>query len=412
MGLFSRKKQPAAKPEDRGAVVPASGGDLFEVFFGGGSASSAGESVTYESALGVPAVFAAVNFIAGTMAGLPLHVYRKTEQGREKVTEPLAAILHDAVNDEMSSFEWRKWLFEQALTGGRGFTFIERNRAGRVKDLWPMEAANTVVKRVNGRKVYEYTEGGEKVTYAASDVIDVPFMHRADALGHRSPIMTNKELIGLAQAVTKHGGKFFRDGGVPPFAVTGKFQSGAAMARASDDLQAAVRKASKENRLALALPDGLEIKPIGADPEKMQMVELQRFCVEQIACIYSLPPVFLQDLTHGTFSNTEQQDLHFVKHTIKRWVEQFEQELNLKLFGRNNSGRYVEMNVDGLLRGDFKTRMDGYSQGVQNGILTPNEARRAENRADMEGGERLYVQGAMVPLTEAGVNQGGHTDGE
>lgn len=400
------------KKETRAATAVQSSPSFMQVLgLDGVFGSSSGEVVTIETAMGVPACFAAVNFISGTIAGLPLHIYRRTGQGRERVTGGLSTILHDAVNDEQSSFEWRKWFFEQVLTGGRGFTFIERNRAGRVRNLWPLDPAGVTVKRSDGRRVYEYREGQRLVTYAASDVIDVPFMLKANGLEHRSPVVTNKEAIGLAQAVTRHGSKFFAQGGVPPFVVTGNFQSGQAMRRAADDLEDAVRKAAKENRQALTLPMGLDIKSIGLDAEKMQMIETQRFCVEQIARIYSLPPTFLQDLTHGTFSNTEQQDLHFVKHTIKRWVEQFEQELNLKLFGRGSS-QFAELNVDGLLRGDFKTRMDGYSQGVQNGVLTPNEARRAENRPDQVGGDQLFIQGATVPITEAGNQPGGNHDGE
>jgi HK97 family phage portal protein len=126
------------------------------------------------------------------------------------------------------------------------------------------------------------------------------------------------------------------------------------------------------------------------------LLELQRFSIEQIARIYSLPPVFLQDLTHGTFSNTEQQDLHFVKHTVKRWVEQFEQEMNLKFFGRG-SDFYVEFNVDGLLRGDLKSRMEAYAVSIQNAIRTPDEIRAIEN-LPAKGATDLLIQGATVPL--------------
>jgi HK97 family phage portal protein len=105
----------------------------------------------------------------------------------------------------------------------------------------------------------------------------------------------------------------------------------------------------------------------------------------------------LQDLTRGTYSNTEQQDLHFVKHTLKRWIEQFEQELNLKLFPRG-SKLYVEFNVDGLLRGDFKTRMEAHATTIQNGIRTPNEVRDIENMSPMPEGDSLMIQGATVPI--------------
>ena len=147
----------------------------------------------------------------------------------------------------------------------------------------------------------------------------------------------------------------------------------------------------------MALPMGHEMKPIGFNPEQMQLLELQRFSIEQIARIYSLPPVFLQDLTHGTFSNTEQQDLQFVKHTMKRWIEQVEQEMNLKFFPRG-SEFYVEFNVDGLLRGDFKTRMEAHATSIQNGIRTPNEVRTVENLPERDEGGNLMIQGATVPM--------------
>lgn len=395
------------KREKRATTIPAgavsvSDPMIAQVFNGwfGGLESAAGITVNTENALGVPAIWAAVNFISGTLAGLPLKVYRKRGEDREPVSGALANMLHDAVNDETSSFEWRKHMFEQALTGGRAFTYIERNASGTAVALWPLDpSAMTVSVPVDQTaRVYTYGSRTKSVTYQAQEIIDLPFMLKADRLGHRSPITTNKDVIGLAIAATQYGSKFFQGGGVPPFAVTGNFQTAGALARAADDLADAVRKAAKEQRQALTLPAGLDIKPIGADPEKSQFVELQRFVVEQVARIYSIPPTFLQDLTHGTFSNTEQQDLHFVKHTIKRWAEQFEQELNLKLFGRRANTQYVELNMDGLLRGDFKTRMDGYAQGIQNGIITPNEARRQENRPSMPNGDDLLIQGATVPL--------------
>lgn len=369
--------------------------ELFGAIIGAESAS--GVHVTTETAFQVPAVWAAVNFIAGTLAGLPLNVYRRNADGRERVRGGLQNVLHDAVNDEVSSFDWRKHLFEQVLTGGRAFTYIERKN-GRVTNLFPLDPAETTVKRVGGRKRYVLKQNGQPKEYDARDIIDIAFMLKSDMVAHRGPIASNKDAIGLAIAATHYGSRFFQGGGVPPFAVTGGFQSAKALERASNDLAEAVRKTAKEKRQALALPEGLDIKSIGADPDKAQLVELKRFLIEEIARIYSLPPVFLQDLTRGTFSNTEQQDLHFVKHTVKRWAEQFEQELNLKIFGRGNTRQFAELNLDGLLRGDFKTRMDGYAQGVQNGILKPNEVRRRENLPDDPQGDDLMIQGATVPL--------------
>lgn len=392
--------------ENRGEVpndsVSISSSNFLEVITGfRGSESSSGVAVTIESALGIPAVWAAVNFISGTIAGLPLNVYRRRGDDRSRLSGGLQNILHDAVNDEVSSFQWRKHAFEQVLTGGRAFTYIERNASGTVINLWPLDPGMMAVKRDNNRRIYDYRDGsGKTIRYTADEIIDIPFMLKADGLTHRGPIASNRNVIGQAISATEFGSKFFQNGGVPPFAVTGAFQSGRSMQRASEDLQEAVRKAAKEQRQALVMPAGLEIKSIGADAEKSQLVETQKFLIEQVARIYSLPPVFLQDLTHGTYSNTEQQDLHLVKHTLRRWVEQFEQEVNLKLFGRSSNVRYVEFNMDGLLRGDFKTRMEGYSAAVQNALMTPNEIRRRENLTDMDGGDALMIQGGTVPIAQ------------
>lgn len=400
---FGRKKR-----DERAVTATQSSDTALKIFRPDLFDAIGGEVVvTINSALGVPAVWAAVNFIAGTIAGLPLQVYRKTKAGRDRVSGGVAPILHDAVNDQMTSFNWRKYTFERVLTTGRAFTFIERNAQGRVMNLWPLEPEKVTVERRNGVVSYKYD--GRNI-YEANEIIDLAFMMDSDGLHHRGPIMANKESIGRAIAATKYGSKYLSNGGVPPFAVTGNFQSGAAMKRAGDDLEAAVKRAAEEKRLALTLPSGLEIKPIGGDPEKNQLVETQRFAVEEIARIYSIPPTFLQDLTHGTFSNTEQQDLHFVKHTLKRWIEQAEQEMNLKLFGRG-SKQYVEFNVDGLLRGDFKARMEGHATAIQNGIETPNEAREIENKPALEGGDSLMIQGATVPIIQQMQQPNGGDDG-
>lgn len=399
MAFWNRKKpEPEARSSVENPSVPLSAANLVSLL-GMSGVSASGINVTVEKALGVPAVWAAINFISGTIAGLPLHVYKKTAGGRERDNGQLAPILSDAVNDECSSFEWRKYSLERTLADGRSLTFIERNVSGRIINLWPLAPANVTVRRKDGRKVYIEKRGKQEIAYSASEIIDIPYMLSPDMLSAISPVLANKDTIGLAIAATNYGSNLFQNGGVPPFVMTGNFQTAGALKRSAEDLEDAVKTASKEKRLALSIPAGHEIKSLGIDPEKSQLVELKRFIIEEVARIYSLPPSFLQDLTNGTFSNVEQQDLHLTKHTIKRWVEQIEQELNLKLFGRGKNDVYVEFNLDGLMRGDFKTRMDGYAQAIQNGILTPNEIRRQENRPDMPSADQLLIQGATVPLS-------------
>jgi HK97 family phage portal protein len=394
MAFFDRFR----KAENRNLenpTAPVSANDFLQIMGWGDLYASSGVTVNVDTALGVPAVWAAVNFIAGTIAGLPLHVYRKdADGGRSKVDGELSLILHDVINDDMSSFEWRKYSLEQVLTGGRSVTYIERNSLGQILNLYPLDPTKVRVERLlDGRKIYRI----DAKVYEAKEVLDLPFMLKANMTDVRGPISQNKDAIGMAIAASRYGSKAFQSGGIPPAVLQGPFQSGAAANRASEDVAATTLKLAKEGRPIMALPLGHELKTIGFNPEQMQLLELQRFSIEQIARIYSLPPVFLQDLTHGTFSNTEQQDLHFVKHTVKRWVEQFEQEMNLKFFGRG-SDFYVEFNVDGLLRGDLKSRMEAYATSIQNGIRTPNEVRAIENMEAKENGDDLLIQGATVPL--------------
>ena len=364
--------------------------------------------VNIDTAMQVPAFSCGVLFIAETVGGLPLDYYRRGADGSRREGEgPLTALLKDAANDTLTSFEWRKGEMVKKLTGGRGLTYIERDERGRPINFWPLDPAKTTIRRDGFGFEYVYNNGGRRLVYRASEVIDLPFMLCADGVKHRSPVRMGAKAIGKSLAAMEYGTAYFNGGGVPPFAITGNFQSGRAMQAAADDVAAAVRKAKSEKRLALTLPTGLEIKPLGSNPEDSQMIESLRFSIEEIARLLKIPPVFLQDLTHGTFANTEQQDLHFVKHTLMHHVKQFEQELNLKLFGRANRRHYVEFNVDGIMRGDFRNRMEGWARAIQTGLVMPNEARRAENYPDAEGGDKLFMQSATMPIGEIGQAQPG-----
>lgn len=385
-------------------LVPADafGANWQELLTGG--LSSAGIPVTMDTALRVPAFSAAVNVIANTIASLPLDVYqRKAGGGREEASGLLPTLLHDAPNEYQSSYEFWRCLLVAKLTGGRGLAWIERRDTGAVAGLWPMDPARTTVRMDGFRRWYEYNDPKRGLqAYNASEVIDLPFMLMADSVTARGPLGLGRDAIALALAVNDWSSKFFNGGGVPPFMVKGNFQTPGAAQRAADDFAAAIKKAASEQRMALTVPAEVDVKQLGANPEQSQTVELQRFCIEQIARLFGIPPTFLQDLTHGTFSNTEQQDLHFVKHTVLHHVRQIEQELNLKLFGQTRRGRFVEFNIDGLLRGDFTTRMEGWRAAINSALVTPAEARRSENWPEIEGSDRLFIQSATVPLDQAG----------
>ena len=369
------------------------GSNLLQVF--GLADTTTLPTVTIDLALTVPAVAAAVSFLPATLANLPLHAYRdRGDDGPERIKGGVQRLLNEAPNGEWTSFGLRKYFWQQVFTGGRGLAWIER--AGTtVVGLWPMEPGKTQIKRVNGRKVYDFD--GKK--YDAADVIDVPFLLKADQLGSYSPILLGSKAIGLSLAMGDYASAFFAGGGVPPLALVGPMPVGPeAVKRAQGDIKRAISAAKTNGEQVFPIPSGYELKQVGFEPDKGQMTEARRLQIEEIARIYSLPPVFLQDLTHGTFSNTEQQDLHLTKHLIAQWAKALEEELNLKLFGPINNRRYVEHSLDGLMRGDFKSRNEALARGVQSALLTPNEARALDNRAPKPNGDDLYIQGATVPL--------------
>ncbi len=367
--------------------------------------TAAGITVTAEAVMGIPAFAAGVNFLAGTMASLPLHEFRRGPNGRERVdTGMLAGILSGTVNDDcLTSWKWRKNTMVSVFLTGAGRTYAEKNPARQTVNLWPLETRNTVKERVAGRTVYRYRDGSNPViTYRADEVVDVTWADKLDGVSVFNPLERFRDTFGLALAVQRYGAKFFQNGGVPPLALKGPLGSPGATARAKTDIGAAVTKANRAGDPILAIPDGYELVPVGFDPEKGQLVELQRFLVEEFARILGLPPVFLQDLTHGTFSNTEQQDLLLVKHTVTHWCEQWEQAMNAVFYGPRQTSRYVEYVLDAILRGDLKSRIEAWARAIQTAQATPNEARRAENRPDDPDGDRLLIQGATVPLAKAG----------
>lgn len=382
-------------PESRSIenpTVPVSAANFLE-FFGVSTANL--PNVTVDSAYTVPAYAAAVGFLSRSLANLPLHAYRtRPDNSAERLGGKLQRMLNEAPNADWTSFGARQYFWQQVFTRGRGLFWIEREGT-TILGLWPMDVAKTSVKRVGLKKVYTY--GGK--SFASADVIDVPFALKDDQLSVRSATSMAAKAIKLALAMSKYGAGFFNGGGVPPIAMVGPLAAGAeAQKRAIADQRRAIDAARESGSAIFPAPSGYELKPIGFDPAKGQMVEAQRFVIEEVARPFGLPPVFVGDLSKGTFSNTEQQDLHVAKHVIAQWAKAFEEECNLKIFGAANNRRYVEHSLDGLQRGDFLSRMEGLSKGIQNSLVTPNEARALDNRGPLPGGDKLYIQGATVPL--------------
>ena len=391
-------------------------------FFLGNSAS--GKPVTERSAMQMTAVYSCVRILAEAVAGLPVHLYRYTEDGgKEKALDhPLYRLLHDEPNPEMSSFVFRETLMTHLLLWGNAYAQVIRNGKGEVVALYPlMPNKMTVDRDENGQLYYTYrrsneeapTMEGSSVTLKPSDVLHIPGLGFDGLVGY-SPIAMAKNSIGMALACEAYGAKFFANGATPG----GILEHPGTVKdpqRVRDSWNSAFGGSSNANKVAV-LEEGMKYTPISISPEQAQFLETRKFQINEIARIFRVPPHMVGDLEKSSFSNIEQQSLEFVKYTLDPWVVRWEQSIQRALLTQEEKQKYfVKFNLEGLLRGDYQSRMNGYAIGRQNGWMSANDIRELENldRIPAEDGGDLYlINGNMLPLKNAGAFANLTTEGK
>ena len=394
----------------RRATDFAPAGSSYSFLFG---PTSSGKQVTERSAMQMTAVYSCVRILAEAVAGLPLHVYKTgTDGGKEKATDhPLYRVLHDAPNPEMTSFVFRETLMTHLLLWGNAYAQIIRNGRGEVIGLYPLMPSRMSVGRLtSGALYYDYqTMPGEVpgdtglVRLAASEVLHIPGLGFDGLVGY-SPIAMAKNAIGMAQACEDYGASFFANGAAPGGVLEhpGTIKD---PTRVRESWQATFGGAKNGNKIAV-LEEGMKYTPISMSPEQAQFLETRKFQMGEIARIFRVPPHMIGDLDKSSFSNIEQQSLEFVKYTLDPWVIRFEQAITAKLLTEvERRSVYVKFNLEGLLRGDYASRMNGYAVARQNGWMSANDIRELENldRIDeAEGGDLYLVNGNMLPLNLAG----------
>lgn len=376
--------------------------------------TTAGKTVTERSALQMTAVYSCVRILAEAVAGLPLHLYRYTDDGgKEKaIDHPLYRILHDEPNSEMSSFVFRETLMTHLLLWGNCYAQIIRNGKNEIVGLYPLTPNRVTVHRdENGQLYYLYTRGADDVTntknmtvkLGPSDVLHIPGLGFDGLVGY-SPIAMAKNAIGLAIATEEFGAKFFANGAAP----SGVLEHPGTIkepGKVREAWQSQFGGSANSNKIAV-LEEGMKYTPISISPEQAQFLETRKFQINEIARIFRVPPHMVGDLEKSSFSNIEQQSLEFVKYTLDPWVIRWEQSLSRTLFTEIEKKKYFfKFNVEGLLRGDYASRMSGYATARQNGWMSANDIRELENLDRIpaeEGGDMYLVNGNMLPLTKAG----------
>ena len=377
--------------------------------------TTSGKPVNERTAMQTTAVYACVRILAEAIASLPLHVYEYQDDGGKKLVHdhPLYYLLHDEPNPEMTSFVFRETLMSHLLIWGNAYAQIIRDGAGRVLGLYPLLPDKMEVQRDDkGNIYYVYSRNSDEnptfkeygnIKLKAEDVLHIPGLGFDGLIGY-SPIAMAKNAVGMTLACEEYGASFFANGANPG----GVLEHPGVLkdpSKVRESWNSVYRGVSNAHKIAV-LEEGMKYQQIGIPPEEAQFLETRKFQINEIARLYRIPPHMVGDLDKSSFSNIEQQSLEFVKYTLDPWVIRWEQSLQRSLLLPGEKGKYfIKLNVDGLLRGDYQSRMNGYAVGRQNGWFSANDIREMENMnpiPDEEGGNLYLINGAMTKLADAG----------
>lgn len=363
-----------------------------ERLIGSGSANNSGEAVNTKNAMRVTAVYSCVMVVAESLAQLPFLLYEKDGDRKNRaVNESLYDLLHDAPNEFQTSFDWRLTKTAHALTHGAGYSFINRSINGQILEFLPIHPDNMeVVLHKNFKIDYIFTDSdGVKITLRPDQVFRVTGFS-LDGVHGISPIEYHRQTIGTALAADKHTALTFKNGAKMSGILqnTGHFSSDEVARRVKESWDEA-NSGTNSHKTAL-LEDGLEWKQVSMSHRDAQYIESRKFQLEEIARIYRVPLHKIGHLDRATNNNIEHQGLEFVTDTLMPWNCRWEQSVTRDLIPKKDRKRlYAELLVDGLLRGDSKARSEFYGKAVGRPWMTVNEARRAENRNPIDGGDEL-----------------------
>ncbi len=350
----------------------------------GGSRTSSGEPVSLERAVGLTATWACVNLIAGTIATMPLVLYRRTDEGRVRALEhPLYDVLHTRPNPVQSVVAFWEAMVTALLLRGNAYAMLTRDDDGRVRALWYVNPDRVHVEVLRtGRLRYKVFTGEQTQTVPDNQMLHVVGPMSDDGYTGRSVISTFRETLGLGLALERYGAEFFANAATPKGTLT---SAGRLSQTARDNLKAALEEAHVRpgrRHKTMILEEGLKFEPIGISHEDSQFVDVRRFGTEEVARIFGVPPHMIGADIKGsmTYSNSELESLRLLKHTLGPWLARISSAVNHACISPlERRQMYAEYLPDALLATDTKGRYDAYKVGLEAGFLTLDEVRRKEN---------------------------------
>ena len=357
--------------------------------------TAAGISVTPASALRVAAVYACVGLLSETIAQLPIRVIRKNGKNSEELPDhPLAQLLYRHPNSWQTSFEFREQAMQHMALYGNFYAWKVYDGSGNVRELLPLPPGCVSV-RQNPDWSLTYYVNGEHINERASTREIMHIRYRTlDGYTGLSPISYARETVGLALATARHGAALFKNGAQPGGVLE---HPGRLKAEAVERLREnwhALHGGGNAGSIAI-LEEGMKYTPLSMSQEDAQYIQTREFTVEEIARIFRVPLHEIQSTEKSTTwgSGIEAMNIGFVSRTILPWVKRWENAIAWHLIPENEPDITVKFNLEGLLRGDIKSRYEAYQIGINNGFLCPNEARAKEDLNPREGGDEF-----MTPL--------------
>jgi HK97 family phage portal protein len=372
--------------------MPISGWALDQVL--GGNISGTGRSISQNSALTLSAVYRAVSIKAGFISSLPFQVFQRSETGRVLSGHPAQRLITKAPNGKLSKVVFFDRAMQHYELLGNHFALIKRNGIGRAESIELLHPDNVTVKDTANEIIYE-VKGVGLVPYY--NMIHVPNL--GDGIMGKSVLSYMREDASLMMDVRGYGESFFGRGGKPAGLLIPKMQT---TLQQRQETKASFTEAKKQGG-EVAMPFGWEYKEISVPPSDAEWVTTNDFSIATIARWFGVPTQKLGD-SAVKYSNVEYMGIEFLQDTMAPIAAKFENEYTNKLFWLDSEASlYCEFNLDAYLRADSATKAEQFSKYVQNAIKTPNEIRKYNNDPELPGGDKLYIQGATVPLEMSGV---------
>ena len=358
----------------------------------------AGKNVDNKSALTLSAVWACTKVLSESVASLPLNIYERMADGDRLLadTHRLYFLLHNQPNKIYTSYTFIEYLVKSICLNGNGYAVINRDRNANIVSFTCVNPQDVKIIPEYG-SLYYNIKGYEELI-PSEDIIHVKNITNDGILG-MSPIQFASESFGWGLALQTYGNTFFGNGGMPSGTLeSDKVLTSEAVERLRQSWDKAYSGVDNSNKVAV-LEEGIKFSPVSISNESAQFLASRRWSISEIARWFRVPPHMIQDLSKSSFNNIEMQSLEFVQYTLAPILKRFEQEFNSKVFKTNERNRfYVEFNVNGLLRGDAKTRADLYTKAIQWGWMSINEVRKKENLNAIPDGDEHLVPMNMTNL--------------